>query len=151
MKRFLLLFSAVLMLSPAAAQANPSVKKIALKVLYVGGSPEFDTMLARDVPTDILNASVAKRMNSFEKFLNDYFTSVTVIKAEDYTEDLSHLYDVTVMDGLPRPTVPLYQDRSKGIYLNAGYLSDGFDRPMVTIGEIGDRLGRRIGTKHDWY
>ena len=151
MNRFLLLLPALLLLYPTAAQANPPVQKIALKVLYVGGSPEFDTMVTKDIPADILQASVSKRMNSFEKFLKEYFTSVTVIKAEEYTQEMSNQYDVTVMDGLPKPIVPLYQDRTKNIYLHAGYLSDDFDRPMLTIGEMGDRIGRRIGSKNDWY
>ena len=151
MKKLLPLLSAVLLLYPTAIQATPPTKKIDLKVLYVGGSPEFEAILSKDIPADILNASVAKRMSAFTKFLNDYFTAVTVVKAEDYTQDLSNLYDVTVMDGTPNPIVPLYQDRAKGIYLSAGYLDNDFDRPMLTIGNMGDHIGRRIGTKNDWY
>jgi hypothetical protein len=150
MKNIFLLLCAGLLFYPTATQANPPVKKIALKVLYVGGTSDYYTS-GREIPADVLKASVDQRMKSFEQFLNEYFTSVTVIHADDYTQELSYKYDVTVMDGLPKPTVPLYQDRAKGVYLYAGCLSDDFDRPMLTIGEMGDRIGRRIGTKNDWY
>jgi len=151
MKKFLLLLFSFALLSSAAVGTNPPIKKSSLKVLYVGGSPDFNTTGVSDIPADIINASVVKRMNSFEKYLKEYFTSVTVIKAEDYTQDLSYKYDVTVMDGLPKPIVPVYQDRAKNVYLYPGYLTDDFDRPMLTIGEMGDRIARRIGSKNDWY
>ncbi|MDR1719791.1 MAG: protein-disulfide reductase DsbD N-terminal domain-containing protein [Dysgonamonadaceae bacterium] len=124
--------------------------KLQLKVLYVGGSPEFEPTLS-NISAETIEASVKERMKSFEAFLNNYFTSVTVINAEDYSQEMSANYDVTVMDGLPKPITPLYQDRAKGIYLWEGYLTDDFAFPMLTIGYISDKIGRRIGTKNDWY
>ena len=140
---FLLIFTGVL-------EAKTPVKKSNIRVLYVGGTPEFETLMS-DIPKDEIDESVARRMKSFEEFLNDYFTSVTVIKAENYVQEMSDHYDVTIMDGRPKAVVPLYQDRAKGIYRVEGYLSEDFDRPILTIGEMSDRIGRRIGTKHDWY
>lgn len=126
-------------------------KKSDLRVLYVGGTPEFEPTMAAGVPDEVWAASVRERMQSFETFLNDYFTTVAVIHADDYTQQMSDDYDVTVMDGVPQPVLPGYQNREKGIYLTEGYLTDDFDRPMLSIGYISDKIGRRIGTKHDWY
>ncbi len=136
---------------PPASHAAPPAKKSGLKVLYVGGTPEFEPMSARDVSPEETKASAASRMKSFEGFLNDYFSSVTVIHADRYTQEMSGDYDVTVMDGLPEPIVPRYHDREKDIYMAEGYLTENFDRPILTIGYVSDKIGRRIGTKHDWY
>lgn len=151
MKKVLLFLLSLILLYPAVMNAQLPVKKVALKVLYVGGTSDFYASGVRNIPTDVLNTSVAKRMNAFEKFLNDYFTSVTVIKAENYTQELSDNYDVTIMDGRPRAMIPSYQDRVKNIYLTEGYLSNDFNRPMLTIADMSDQIGRRTGTKHDWY
>ncbi len=125
--------------------------KIDLKVLYVGGTADIETFGTPAVPVEVLNASVAERMESFEEFLKEYFTTVTVIKGEDYVQSLSNNYDVTVMDGLPKPVLPASSDRSQGISYADGFLTEDFDRPMVTIGFISERIGRRIGSKNDWY
>lgn len=152
MKRisFLLL---LLLLADVAAEAAKPAKKSDLRILYVGGSSEFYTYssLNNDIPSDVQEASVASRMKAFESFLNDYFTSVTVIRADDYVQAMSDDYDVTVMDGTPKPIVPRYVDEDKGIFLAEGYLTEDFDRPMLTIAEASDRMGRRIGTKNDWF
>lgn len=151
MKNLFLLLTSLLLVGTTAAEAAPPVKKAELKVLYVGGTPEFETMTAGDIPADVMEKSIGERMRSFEEFLRDYFTSVTVVRAEEYTQKMSDDYDVTVMDGLPAPVVPRFTDREKGIYLQEGYLDEDFDRPMLTIGYLSDKLGRRIGTKNDWY
>ena len=131
--------------------AKSPEKKSDLRVLYVGGLPDIETVGVPAVPQDVYQASVSDRMKSFESFLNDYFTSVTVIRAENYTQAMSDDYDVTVMDGLPMPTLPQYQDRAQGISYMHGFVTEDFDRPMLTIGYVSEKIGRRIGSKNDWY
>lgn len=116
-----------------AGTLNAGIRKSNLRVLYVGGSPDIDNMSAR--PDSALVAqSVVKRMASFEKMLKRYFKQVTVIHAKDYQAGLSDKYDVTVMDGKPSSALP-----------------EDFNRPVVTIADIGDAVGRSIGLKIDWY
>jgi hypothetical protein len=151
MKIKLLTLLAILLLFPAIVTAKAPAKKHTLKVLYVGGSPDFEVLGTQEVPANVLNESATKRMKSFEKFLKEYFTSVTVIKAEDYTQAMSDKYDVTIMDGRPKPIVPAYQNRAKGVFLSEGFLTQDFSRPMLAIGVVNERIGRRIGKKNDWY
>jgi len=150
MNKTLIFFLSLALLLPASLSAQSPIKKSDLKVLYVGGSADISSS-GRDASSDVLNASVAKRMKSFEKFLNDYFTHVTVIHADSYVQELSYKYDVTVIDGRPKATFPAYSDYGRDIDLYAGYLSQDFDRPMLTIGEMSNVIGRRVGTKHDQY
>ncbi len=146
----LILAAAMCLQSPCAGQSPAA--KIDLRVLYVGGSADIQVAGAgTDTTTDEYRQSVRDRMDAFEAFLNDYFTTVEVVHADDYTQAMSDGYDVTVMDGRPKEIAPRFQDRGKGIYLTAGYLTEDFDRPMLTIGELGETLGRRIGIKNDWY
>lgn len=140
----ILIFSllAVFCLNVSATCAPQQTDKSKLRVLYVGGNPDMERGG---------EASVKERMASFEKMLNNYFTSVTVVHADDYTQQMSYDYDVTVMDGRPKEITPMFMDQEKGIYLKPGYFTEDFDKPILTIGALGDELGRRIGTKNDWY
>lgn len=137
-----------------AGTLNAGIRKSDLRVLYVGGSPDIDNMSAR--PDSALVAqSVVKRMASFEKMLKRYFKQVTVIHARDYRAALSDDYDVTVMDGKPTPILPEIMERNASgqvtRYEKPGYLPFDFDRPMLTIADMSDEIGRRIGVKNDWY
>lgn len=144
-------FLLLLLLLCSVVEATKPIKKADLRILYVGGSSEFYDSFFDTIPADVVKESVTSRMKAFESFLNDYFTSVTVIHADDYVQSMSDDYDVTVMDGAPKPIVPRFQDKEKDIFLEAGYLTEDFDRPMLTIAEASDRMGRRIGTKNDWF
>ena len=145
----LFLFLVVLLM----CSCTTALKKSDLKVLYVGGSSEWDSYSNPDTAT--FRKSVVERMNAFETMLNKYFNSVTVVHANDYTQALSYAHDVTVMDGTPKVITPRVTETDAAGnttgYLAAGYLTEDFDRPMVTIGELGEKLGRRIGLKTDWY
>ncbi|MCD8185696.1 MAG: hypothetical protein LUD68_04340, partial [Rikenellaceae bacterium] len=138
-------------LSFTAAATAQDHSKSSLRILYVGGTPDFDTYGTAAPDSVRMEEGVRKRMASFESFLNDYFTETTVIHAREYHQRLSYEYDVTILDGRPEPIVPGVTDQEKGIYLPPGYFTEDFDRPVLTIGEIGDRTGRRIGIKNDWY
>jgi hypothetical protein len=115
------------------AQNGKLIKKESLKVLYVG--QEVDS----------------ERTISFEKLLRDYFTTVKVIFSANYNPLMSDDYDVTIMDAKPIELIPAYADNKKGIRLVSGYLPYNFDRPMLTIGVISETVGRRLGSKNDWY
>lgn len=122
------------------------IKKIDLRVLYVGGSA--DGTFADEAKQQ---QSVKERMASFEQLLNTYFTSVTVITADKYTQKMSDGYDVTIMDGVPKPLVPEFTDMKRQVFKKAGYLTEDFNQPMLTIADVSSNIGNRIGCKNDWY
>lgn len=151
MKKLLILLC---LISGVAISKAEEIKKSDLRVLYVGGSANADRY---SVKTDdpAYQKSVEERMKSFKEMLEQYFTSVKVINASDYTSALSEEYDVTVMDGTPKAILPkLVEKDDKGEvtkYLLPGYYPEDYSCPTVTIGELGEVLGRRIGLKTDWY
>lgn len=133
----------ILLLFTFSLQAG--IRKSNLKILYVGGSPDIEQTVSRP-DSAVLAQSVVQRMGAFEKMLKRYFKQVRVIDAKDYRPALSEDYDVTVMDGKPRPILP-----AEEYNYNPGYLPENFDRPMLFIAEMGALLGKRIGLKHDWF
>lgn len=134
--------------------ADPIIVKSPLKVLYVGGSADWTKEYFQN-DTAAYSQNIRERMASFEKLFKQYFDSVKVIYAVNYSQEMSDNYDVTVMDGVPRPVYPMIREKdAAGKIINykpAGYISEEFTRPMITIGELGDKLGGRIGLKADWY
>jgi hypothetical protein len=142
-----------ILLSIFTMPAWGQIRKSNLKILYVGGSSDTDRYSVKD--TTGLKKNIGERMASFETMLKEYFNSVTVILASKYTQELSYKYDVTIMDGTPVPITPRVTERdASGKTTNtlaAGYFTEDFDRPVLTIGELGETLGRRIGLKTDWY
>ncbi len=134
--------------------SSAAVKKSNLRILYVGGSSDYET-IGVDIDSSIVAASAKERMTSFEKFLKGYFKVVKVIHAEQYTYSMSDNYDVTILDGTPKPLRPkqILRDengRYKGT-IEALYFPQDFDRPVITIAELGNTVGRGIGLKTDWY
>lgn len=127
-----------------------------LRVLYVGGSVDWvnggEDAIPRDPPPD--DPRVAERMKSFEQMLGRYFTSVTTIHAKDYQQEISAGYDVTIMDGTPPEREPRRDIREGNRVVEripARYFTEDFNRPVLVVGELGEKLGRRIGLKFDWY
>lgn len=144
----------IMLLALTACQSNKAPQKSKLHILYVGGSADWDLdHFGRD--SVAYEKNIKDRMASFEGMLKQYFDSVAIIDARDYKQEMSDLYDVTVMDGKPAPIAPrvMEKDAAGNIinYKSAGYLTEDFKRPMLTIGELGESLGRRIGLKTDWY
>ena len=145
----MILFVLAIFCASLATHVSAQVKKSKLRVLYVGGSADWNKEHFND---DIaFQNNVKERMASFEKMLKTYFTSVTVVNADDYSQQMSNGYDVTVMDGTPKSIVPEFVDMAKQMYLKAGYFTPDFDQPVLTIGELGSTLGSRVGSKNDWY
>ncbi|HEY8389053.1 MAG TPA: protein-disulfide reductase DsbD domain-containing protein [Parasegetibacter sp.] len=124
-----------------------------LNVLYVGGSANWEKEAFSNKEEQEKDA--ARRMASFEAMLKRFFTDVKVIHANDYTQSMSLQYDVTVFDGTPKPVTErkVIKDESGRTtkVIPAGYFTEDFDKPVVFIGELGEKLGRSIGLKHDWY
>ena len=131
-------------------------KKQAVSVLYVGGSPEIET-IGIGTPPDpaVVAKSAAERTAAFEKFLKKNFKTVKVVDAKDYHYSMSDYYDVTIIDGTPAaiaPGIREVDERGRMVrYARPQYFPLDFNRPVVTIAEAGEEMGRRIGTKNDWY
>ncbi len=131
-------------------------KKQPVSVLYVGGSAELETM-GMEVKPDaaLLEQSAAERTAAFEKFLKKNFKTVKVVQAKDYHYSMSDDYDVTILDGTPAPIAPGIRETGPGgrlvRYALPQYFPLDFNRPVITIASAGEELGRRIGTKNDWY
>lgn len=149
MKKTLILFITLfLCLGVAGAKEKMSV-------LYVGGSPDINTLGGVQIDSATVAKSVKLRMDDFAKFLRQHFTKVTVVKGEDYTADMSKGYDVTVFDGRPKPIRPRVIERdAQGKvtkFENAAYLPDDFDCATLMIAEQSHDLGNSIGSKNDWF
>src|SRR5687768_4783616 len=86
-------------LAPAWAQKAVGLSK--LRVLYVGGSANWENDVFK-TPEDKAK-DVQRRTASFEEMLKQHFTEVKAIDAKTYTQEMSDAYDVTVIDGTPKP------------------------------------------------
>ena len=131
-------------------------KKQAVSVLYVGGSTDLETMGLEVKPDPaVLVRSAAERTAAFEKFLKKNFKTVKVVDAKGYHYSMSDYYDVTILDGTPEPIAPGIRDVDEHgrlvRYALPQYFPLDFNRPVITIANFGEFLGRRIGTKNDWY
>lgn len=155
---FRLLFLGCLVVQAVVAglvhAADPA--KQSLRVLYVGGSvdwPGTEIAIPRDPPAD--DPRVAERIKAFEDLLRRHFTAVTLMHAKDYRQEASEDFDVTILDGTPPEREPRRQVRnSAGRVVDnvaARYFTEDFNRPVIVVGELGEKLGRRIGLKFDWY
>ena len=151
MNRYLsLLLLALVMCLGATAQ----VKKTNLKVLYVSGHSNIETFGVDAYDTAANDRSIVERTAAWEKYLNEYFTTVKTVKGNDYNYKMSYDYDVTIIDGNPKPLEPRRYITVNGNIariIDARYFPDDFDRPVITIAETGETVGRRIGVKNDWY
>ena len=146
-KLITLLASGAVMLS---AQAKEDVS-----VLYVGGSPDINTIGGVSIDSAVIAKSVKERTADFTKFLKQRFNKVRAVDGKDYTSGMSDGYDVTVFDGRPkaiRPAVRETDDKGRIIKdIRPAYLPDDFDRAAVCIAEMSEDLGRSVGTKNDWF
>lgn len=146
-------FITLLVFCGMVANAQSTIKKLPLKILYVGGATNWEKEAYANAEEKAKD--IEARKQSFGKMLSTYFASVKVIDAKDYTQASSSSYDVTIMDGTP----PALSERSYERdatgrvtkVIPATYLTEDFDKPMVFIGSLGEPLGRSIGAKVDWY
>ena len=93
--------------------------------------------------------------DAFKNLLEEYFTSVAVVVGDQYSHEMSKDYDVTVIDGMPKAiTKRVYEKDAAGNVVKnapASYFPADYDRATLTIGQIGEAVGRSLGTKNDWY
>lgn len=133
---------------------SAAVKKTNLKVLYVGGHSDIETFGEREYDTAANDRSVVERTAAWESYLKEYFTTVKAISGKDYHYTMSNDYDVTIIDGDPKPLEPRRMITDNGRFVKqiyARYFPDDFDRPVITIADESETMGRRIGVKNDWY
>lgn len=154
MRKYLLILPVVLQVV-ACSQAGHlnSDGKYDLKVLYVGGQPDVDTYSVKLTPEE-MEASIEGRTAAFGTFLNEKFTSVTIVRGADYSPGMSDTVDVTVFDGNPpalKPASRGYDRKGNPDYVSAILLPDDFDRAALTIGKVGESVSQPIGSKNDWY
>lgn len=152
MKRFLSMMALALLACIATMAAT--VKKTHLKVLYVGGHSDIETF-GNDNYDKAENAkSIVARTAAWKNFLETYFTTVKVVQGEEYNYKMSYNYDVTIIDGDPKPLEPrrmVYQNGKFAKMIYAKYFPEDFDRPVITIADESETTGRRLGVKNDWY
>ena len=60
--------------------ATAQVKKTNLKVLYVGGHSDIETIGVGAYDTAANDRSIVERTAAWEKYLNEYFTTVKTVK-----------------------------------------------------------------------
>ncbi len=133
-------------------------KKIELNVLYVGGSSDYSAGtegLSKGENTVSDPEFVKLRSDAFMGLLRTYFTKVTMVAGKDYSAELSAGYNVTVFDGpIPRKSGNKFLKDENGRtldYFRAAYLPQDFSYPAILIADLGEVLGRSIGTKTDWF
>lgn len=151
MKRILSMMVLALLACVATVAA---VKKTNLKVLYVGGHSDMETFGASSYDKEANAKSVEGRTAAWKSFLETYFTTVKVIQGANYNYKMSYDYDVTIIDGDPKPLEPRRTVTQNGRFdkiVYAKYFPENFDRPVITIADESETVGRRIGVKNDWY
>lgn len=150
MKRFLSMMAIALLACIATMAAT--VKKTNLKILYVGGHSDIETFGTKDYDKAENAKSIVARTAAWKQFLETYFTTVKTVKGDDYNYKMSYDYDVTIIDGDPKPLEPRRTIMQNGRYskiINAKYFPENFDRPVITIADESETTGRRIGVKND--
>ena len=138
------------------ALAIGPMAKEKVSVLYVGGSPDINTIgAAAQVDPAVVEKSVKERTADFTRFLKKHFTKVTAVNGKDWTPEMSQAYDVTIFDGNPRqlkPEVRVTDENGRVIeYKRPEYLPADFDRATICIAEASENLGRSLGSKNDWF
>lgn len=150
MKRFLSVLIAVVCACVIGISAKEKVS-----VLYVGGSPDFNTIGGMPADPAEVAKSAKERAADFTRFLKQRFTKVTAIDGKDYRPEMSEAYDVTVFDSKPavlRPEVIERDENGRVIrYEKAAYLPDDFDDAVICIAEASENIGRSLGNKNDWF
>ena len=154
MKKLLIALSCFMLAGCSSSGLLNTDGKATLKVLYVGGTAEFETFGSHR-SKEGMEASEIERTAAWEAMLKERFDSVATVMGKDYKPEMSEGYDVTIVDGVIPATRPreLVRDAEGKVVkvIPAQRLPEDFDCAMITIGQQGENTGRGIGTKHDWY
>lgn len=159
MKKLVTCLACIMLLCLAFTSCSTGKQPNELRVLYLGGQSEWVNGEyggpKKFATEEEFRQHVTERMNAFGELLRTYFDSVTVMPAADYRPEMSDGYDVTIFDGIP----PKLEDAERVMdengqvvkYVPARYLPDDFSAASITIGSVAETIGRRIGSKNDWY
>lgn len=149
---FPILFLSMLGFFPASLVSAEDVVKSNLKVLYVGynpGKPVSPSILLGSKNKERTKSLIESRSSDFERFLKSYFSNVSVVYVDDYQEDLSKDYDVTIIDGY-LPELPNSEtESSDAVFTAKKYLTDSYDYATIMIGEPSARIGQGRQLKID--
>ena len=109
-----------------------------LKILYVGPDPTREPVVPDYEPNPARVIELTKeRPAAFNALLRQHFPTVKVVTSETYDASMSDDYEVTIFDALPRAA----RD-ALGRDLR---LPEDFDKPAVTLGEVGPMMLGRWG------
>ena len=159
MKKLLLYCLLLTPLCLFLAGCSTGKKPNEIRVLYLGGQSDWQNgrhgTKSPFESEEAFQKTVNERMEAFGTLLRTYFDSVKVMRAIDYTPAMSDGYDVTIFDGVP-PALEearrVTDESGKVIdYIKASYLPEDFSAASITIGSIAETVGRRYGSKNDWY
>ncbi len=159
MKSFLISLISIALVGLSFTGCSTGKQSNELRVLYLGGQSEWSNGEyggpKKFATEEDFQQQVTERMNDFGELLRTYFDSVTVMRAADYRPEMSYNYDVTIFDGVPPTLVDreVVKDENGRVtnVIPASYLPDDFSAASITIGCIGNTIGRSIGSKNDWY
>ena len=113
-----------------------------LRVLYVGPDPTRTPKVPDHVPNkDRMVALIQERPKAFQDFLREHFATVEAVTAEIYHASMSDKCDVTIFDALPEPIATHVVDG----FPRRLRLPDDFDKPALTVGEVGPFMLGRFG------
>ncbi len=150
MKNSVLIFVIFLSFLGCAVEQKTNVTKQNLRVLYVGGTSDYN----RHADVEITADTIKKRANSFVDLLSNYFTEVDSVMGDNYSESMSANYDVTIFDSRIKPYSKRGQSEfydGKVKYFSDRVLSEEFNHPALFIGETAELNGRAVGSMFDWY
>ncbi|MCT4603722.1 MAG: hypothetical protein N4A59_12605 [Marinifilum sp.] len=146
MKHVIIVLLAVLFVGPLHAQ---NIEKSKLKVLYVAQNPDLPDGYSFGGNVKLWESLKKDRPQDFYQFFQKYFKTVKMVYGEDYKEEMSDKYDVTVFDAL----IPQTDGKmTKRWYMRSApdYFSEDYDAASVMIAGVGGAMLWNKKTKIDW-
>lgn len=147
---------ALLLISNSGFSTTIVPQKSKLKILYVGYNPQKGLSKRQksfSAFPDRQESLQKRRTADFKNLLDQYFTSVTVVYGEDYKEEMSSNYDVTIIDTyLPKLTeggMVFIEEAGKEVYTQPTYLSNAYSAATIMIGEPSAFIGQGRQLKID--
>ncbi|UMB60842.1 hypothetical protein MHL31_01185 [Lutibacter sp. A80] len=132
------------------------IEKSNLKILYVGNNPD-KPLSEREISRISSNIDRAKefrktRTPDFKQFLHQYFNKVAVVFNDDFKEEMSANYDVTIIDAYLTPYEGGYVKDSTGQitgYETRKFLTENYHDATIMIGEPSAFIGEGRELKID--
>jgi len=149
------IFVFIMLMLIAVTSAFSQVEKSNLKVLYVGVNPNKE-LSERDKIGGNIDRLIELRKTrtaDFKQLLKQYFNVVEVVYSEDFKEQITENYDVTIIDDYLKPFAGGYIKDSTGKvtgFETRKYLTKSYNAATIMIGEpsafIGE--GRQLKIDH---